>query len=72
MTYRAMIRSILDYGCVVLGSAAKSVICKLDRVPAKALRVCNGALRMTTIPALLIEMRELPLETRRKKLGLHY
>ena len=71
MIYRAIIRSILDYGCVVFGSAAKSVICKLDWVQAKALRVCNGAFRMTPIPALLTEMRELPLEIRRKKLGLH-
>ena len=72
MIYRAMSRSILDYGCVVFGSAAKSVICKLARVQAKALRVCNGTFRMTSIPVLLIEMRELPLEIWREKLGLNY
>lgn len=51
----------LDYGCVIFVAAAKSVLSKLDRVQAKALRICCGAFRMTPIPALLIEMEEFPL-----------
>lgn len=61
MIYRAMIRSTLDYGCVVFGSASKSVLEKLDRLQAKALRICCGAFRTTPIPALLVEMGEAPL-----------
>lgn len=72
LIYRAMIRSILDYGCVVFGSAAKSLLCNSDRVQAKALRVCCGAFRTTPIPALLVEMGELPLRISRHKLGIHY
>lgn len=70
MIYRAMIRSILDYGCVFFG-AAKSVLFKLDRVQAKALRICCGAFKTTPIPALLIELGGLPLGLRRDKLGMH-
>ena len=47
--YRAMIRSAIDYGCMVYGSAASSVINKLDRVQVKALRVCCGAFSTTLI-----------------------
>lgn len=56
MIYGAMIRSILDYCCVNFGSAAKSVLCKLDQVQAKALRICSDSFKSTSIPALLIEM----------------
>lgn len=38
-----MIRSALDYGCLVYGNAAKTNLPKLDVVQAKALRVCCGA-----------------------------
>lgn len=72
MIYQAMIRSKLDYGCVIFGAAAKTIHSKLDRVQAKALRVCRGAFRTTPIPALLVEMAEMPLRIRREKLGLHY
>lgn len=47
------------------GSAAPTVIKKLDVVQAKALRICSGAFRTTPIPALLIEMGEVPLEIKR-------
>lgn len=72
MIYQAMIRSNFDYGCVIFGAAAKTTLSKLDRVQAKALRVCCGAFRTTSIPALLVEMGEMPLRIRRDKLGLHY
>ena len=64
MIYRAMMRSAIDYGCMVYGSAALSVLNKLDIVQAKALRVCCGALCTTPISALLIEMGEMPLVLR--------
>jgi hypothetical protein len=57
---------------MVYGSAALSVLNKLDIVQAKALRVCCGALCTTPISALLIEMGEMPLVFRRYKLGLKY
>ncbi len=43
--YLALIRSVLDYGSVAYGSAAKSLLKKLDRIQAQALRVCSGAFK---------------------------
>lgn len=42
LIYQAMIRFVLDYGCCVYGSAAKSVLGKLDILQTKALRLCSG------------------------------
>jgi len=41
--YRFHVRSKLDYGCVVYGSAWKSVLESLDRVQNAALRSCLGS-----------------------------
>lgn len=38
MMYIAMIRSAIDYGCMIYGSAAPSVISKLNIVQAKAFK----------------------------------
>ena len=72
MIYRAIIRSAIDYGCMAYGTAAPSVLKRLDVVQAKALRICCGAFRTTPINALLIEMGETTLELRRNKLSLNY
>lgn len=70
--YRAMIRSVLDYGCLVYGSAAPTVLAMLDILQAKALRVCSGAVRTTPVSAPQVELGETTLGLRRTKLGLHY
>lgn len=72
MIYRAMVRSIIDYGCLAYGSAAKTTLAKLDVVQARALRVCTGAFPTTPISALLVEAGEAPLRLRRDKLTLNY
>ena len=41
--YRALIRSKLDYGCIVYGSARPSYIKRLDTVHNQGLRLCLGA-----------------------------
>ena len=46
--YRSHVRTKLDYGCVVYGSARKSVLDSLDRVQNAALRTCLGAFRNVT------------------------
>jgi len=58
--------------CFVYGSASKTVLTRLDVVQARALRLCCGAFRTSPVPALLIEMGEMPLWLRRIKLGLQY
>lgn len=70
--YVALIRSVLDYGCVAYGSAAKSHLKKLDVIQAQALRICCGAFKTSPIPAIQVEMGEVPLELRRKQLMANY
>lgn len=62
--YRALIRSTIDYGCIVYGKASKTSLQRLDRVQNRALRLCLGAMRTTPINALLVEAGELPLHLR--------
>ena len=70
--YRSLVRSKLDYGCIVYGSARDSYLESLDRVQNAALRVCLGAFRTTPISSLHVEANELPLKLRRQKLALQY
>ncbi len=59
--YRSLVRSKLDYGCIVYGSARKSYLETLDRVQNAALRICLGAFRTSPISSLHVEANELPL-----------
>ena len=43
--YRSLIRSKLDYGCIVYGSARDSYLRMLDPIQNHALRLCIGAFR---------------------------
>ena len=70
--YRSVVRSKLDYGCIVYGSARESYLQGLDRVQNAALRVCLGAYRTSPISSLHVEANELPLHLRRQKLALQY
>jgi hypothetical protein len=70
--YHSLVRSKLDYGCIVYGSARDSYLQSLDRVQNAALRVCLGAFRTTPISSLHVEANEPPLTLRRQKLALQY
>jgi len=70
--YRTHVRSKLDYGCIVYGSARISYLQSLDRVQNGALRLCLGAFRTSPIPSLHAEAHELPLSLRKEKLTLQY
>lgn len=70
--YRALVRSKLDYGCIVYGSARESYLQPLDRVQNLALRICLGAFRTSPIPSLHVEGHEMPTHLRRDKLALQY
>ena len=69
--YRALVRSKLDYGCIV-GSASKTALTKLDPVHNKGLRLSLGAFRSSPVESLYVEAHEPPLEIRREKLALQY
>lgn len=70
--YYALVRSTIDYGCMVYGSAATTQLKILDRVQSQALRLCSGALRTSPVVSLQVELGETPLALRRKKLALAY
>ena len=70
--YRSLVRSKLDYGCLVYGSASKTALAKLDPVHNQGLRLSLGAFRSSPVESLYVEAREPPLEIRREKLALQY
>ena len=70
--YRSLIRSKLDYGAVVYGSARKSYIQMLDPIQNQALRLCLGAFRTSPVESLQVEANEPPLSSRRNKLSIQY
>ena len=70
--YRSLVRSKLDYGCIVYGSARDSYIKKLDPVHHQGLRLSLGAFRTSPIQSLYVEANEPSLFHRRIKLGLQY
>ena len=70
--YRALIRSKLDYGAVVYGSARKSYLRMLEPIQNQALRICLGAFRTSPVTSLHAEANEMPLDLRRRKLASQY
>ena len=63
--YRSLIRSKLDYGCIVYGSAHPSYIKLLDTVHHQGLRLSLGAFRTSPVESLYVEANEPSLENRR-------
>jgi len=59
--YRSLIRSKLDYGCIVYGSARGSYLRMLDPIQNYALRLCLGAYRTSPTSSLCVEANEPPL-----------
>ena len=70
--YRSLVRSKLDYGCIVWGSARKSYIKILDPVHHAGLRICIGAFRTSPVDSLYVEAGEPCLAIRRSRLAMNY
>jgi hypothetical protein len=70
--YRSLIRSKLDYGRIVYGSARPSYIKLLDTVHHQGLRLSLGAFRTSPVESLYVEANEPSVENRRIKLGMQY
>ena len=70
--YRSLVRSKLDYGCFIYGSARKSYLHCLDSIHHLGLRLALGALRTSPVESLYFEANEAPLSLRREKLALQY
>jgi hypothetical protein len=63
--YRSLIRSKLDYGYIVYGSARPSYIKLLDTVHHQGLRLSLGAFRTSPVESLYVEANKPSLENRR-------
>ena len=70
--YRSLIRSKLDYGSIVYGSARKSYLLELDTIHHQGLRLALGAFRTSAVESLYVEAEELSLYLRREKLAQQY
>ena len=70
--YRTFVRSKLDYGCIVYGSAQQSYLRKLDSIHNQGLRLALGTFRTSPVNSLYVEANEPFLNLRRKKLSLQY
>ena len=64
--YRSLIRSKLDYGSIVYGSARKSYLAMLDPIHHQGLRLALGAFRTSPTASLYVEADEPSLNTRRE------
>ncbi|GFO40540.1 ribonuclease hi [Plakobranchus ocellatus] len=70
--YRTLVRSKLDYGSVIYGSAKKHVLRALDPIHHQGLRIALGAFRTSPTKSLYAEAGEPSLEHRRMKLAFNY
>ena len=66
IVYKTLVRSLLDYGCIVYNSACDTLKRKLDVIQAQCLRLCCGALMCTAVSSLEVDCGIVPLELRRK------
>ena len=65
-----MVRTKIDYGCEVYGTAAKSYLDRLDAVHHKALRFATGAYRTSNMQSLYVVSNEPSLTNRRLMLDI--
>ena len=72
MLYRSIVRSKLDFACIVYGSARKSYLEMLNPVQNQALRCCLGAFRTSPADSIRAEAGEPSLDLRREKLSAQY
>jgi ribonuclease HI len=70
--YKTLIRSKLDYGCIVNNSANNILLSSLDTVANEAMRISTGAFKSSPIECLHIITNEPPLELRRQEITLRY
>lgn len=70
--YRALVRSVLDYGATAYNSTSHANKQKLDKIQSKALRIACRAFCTSAVAALQVETGEMPLDLRRSQQELNY
>ena len=72
MLYRALVRSKIEYGCVVYEAASQSAKKMIDTIHHQAVRIITGAFRTSPICSMLADVDEMPLDLRRRILAMRY
>ena len=72
MVYKSLIRSHLDYGSPVYGSASDATLRRLNVFQNECVRMCLGALRCTRVERMEVEANIPPLPVRRDALLMAY
>ena len=70
--YRTVVRSKLDYGSIVYGSARESYLKTLDTIYHQGIRLALGAFRTSPVDSLLVEANEPSLNDRQEELSLQF
>ena len=70
--YNMLIRSIVDYGSLIYGTAANTHLQTIDRIQYAGIRIAIGALKSTPIQLLEPEADIIPLKFRREILAIAY
>jgi ribonuclease HI len=70
--YNILVRSRLDYGCIIYNSACATTKALLDPIENEGLRIATGAFKSTPIQSLQVIANQLPLDLRRLQLSLKY
>lgn len=67
--YKALIRSVLDFGCIFYGDASKTDLKRIDQISNKCIRTAVGFLVSTPTDVIQAEICEPPLHLRRQYLA---
>ena len=70
--YRALIRSRIDYGSIVYGSASTQDLRTVETIANDALRIITGAFRTSPVSSMKVLVHEPPLDLRRDVLRCQY
>ena len=70
--YRSVVRSKLEYGSIIYGSARKPYLKCLDTIRHQGLHLSLGAFRTSPIESLYAELNEPALYVRREKISIQY
>ena len=72
MLYQAIVRSKLEYGCIVNSTASNTNVQQLDSIHNAVLRLALGAFCTNSVSSIYEEASEAPLEEHRWMLSMHY
>lgn len=72
LIYNAIIRSVIDYGCIILEPCNYGALHKLDLIQYRALRIIIGAMKSSPVNALQVECADPPYKLRRQFLSDKY